>query len=408
MTAAPLLAALVSPACSDSAPEVAAVSPERRDLVSYLVTNGRLHLPDQTAVHAAASGRIADLLVEKGAQAQAGQVLARLADSGERAARRQSQAKLDAARAELADFERGPPPAERAGLQARLDAARGEHKRLNAEIERATRLIDRQAAARSELDKLQAEAAAAKRDMASLAAKLHGPLSEERRSVLAAAVRGAEAALRQADERAAALEIRAPAAGVVYALAVGNGDYIQQGAPIARIGSPQRLRAAIFIDEPELGRVAQGSKTVIAADAYPGASWPCTIEDLAVEIVELGTRRVGEVFCTVENADGRLLPNLTVSARIETGSAADALSVPRGAVVREWGETFVWVAACGKASRRPVGLGLQGADFVEIAAGLTEADTVLLPGAAALIEGRPVRLKPRPVEDLPAEERKRQ
>lgn len=397
IAAAPLLAALVSPACSDSAPAVAAVKPERRDLVSYLVTNGRLRLPRRAAaaVHVATSGRIAELRVEKGAQVQAGQVLARLADSGERALRKQAQARLDAARAELAGFERGPAPAERAGLQARLNAARGERERLSAAIERVKRLIDRQAAARSELDKLQAEYAAAERDAASLEAKLHGPLAEERRRVLGAAVREAEAALRQAEERAAALAIRAPRAGVVYALAVGNGDYVQQGGAIARIGSPQRLRAAIFIDEPELGRVARGSKAVIAADAWPGASWPCMIEELAVEVIELETRRVGEVSCTVENADGRLLPNLTIGARIETGAAAGALSVPRGAVGRERGETFVWVAAGGKASRKPVALGVEGADFVEIASGLTEADTVLLPGAAALTEGRPVLLQER-------------
>ena len=141
--------------------------------------------------------------------------------------------------------------------------------------------------------------------------------------------------------------------------------------------------------------VALTEGIVIAADAWPGASWPCTIEELAVEVIELETRRVGEVSCTVENADGRLLPNLTIGARIETGAAAGALSVPRGAVGRERGETFVWVAAGGKASRKPVALGVEGADFVEIASGLTEADTVLLPGAAALTEGRPVLLQER-------------
>ncbi len=390
ITAAPLLAALVSPACSDSAPAVAAVKPERRDLVSYLVTNGRLRLPERTAVHAETSGRVAELRVEKGGKVRAGEVLARLADSGERAMRAQAQAKLDAARAELAGFEQGPAPAERADLEARLESARNESKRLSAAIDRVKRLIDRQAAARSELDELQAAAAASRFDIASLEAKLHGPVSEERRKGLGAAVREAEAVLRQADERADALEIRAPTAGVVYALAVGSGDYVRAGDPIARIGSPQRLRAAIFIDEPELGRVARGSKAVLAADAYPGASWPCTIEAPAVEVIELETRRVGEVSCIVENSDGRLIPNLTVSVRVETGAADNALSVPRNAVGRERGKPFVWIAAGGKASQRAVDLGLQSPDFIEIAAGLTDADIVLLPGAAELAQGRPV------------------
>ncbi len=392
LTAAPLIAALVLFSCSDSAPAVAAVKPVRRDLVSYLTTNGRLRLPDPTAVHAATSGRVAELRVRQGTRVRAGEVVARLADSGERSRRSQAQAKLDAARAELASFERGPAPAERADLQARLASARAESKRLRAAIERVKRLIDRQAAARSELDELQAAADAARFDGESLEAKLHGPVSEERRRALAAAVREAESALRQADERVDALAIRAPKAGAVYSLTVENGDYVGAGESIAQIGSPQRLRAAIFIDEPELGRVARGGKALLSADAYPGASWPCAVENLALEVIELETRRVGEVFCIVENPDGRLIPNLTVSVRIETGVADNALSIPRSAVGRERGESFVWIAAGGKASRRAVALGLQGPDFVEVAAGLDGSEIVLLPGAGALAEGQPVSL----------------
>ncbi len=392
VTAAPLLAALVLAACSDSAPTIAVVKPERRDLVSYLTTNGRLRVPDRTAVHAETSGRVADLRVGKESKVRTGEVLARLTDSGEHSMRSQALAKLDAARAELASFERGPTPAERADLKARIAFARGENARLNTEIDRVKRLIDKQAAARSELDKLQAAAVVSRFDIESLEAKLNRPLSEERRKVFAAAVREAESALRQADERAAALEIRAPKAGSVYSLAVENGDYVRAGELIARIGSLERLQAAVFIDEPELGRVVRGSKAVLAVDAYPGASWPCMIENLAVEVIDLETRRVGEVSCTVENSEGRLIPNLSVSVRIETGAVNNVLSVPRDAVRRDRGVPFVWIAADGKASRRSVGLGLQGPDFVEITGGLKSSEIVLLPGAVELTEGQPVSL----------------
>ena len=93
--------------------------------------------------------------------------------------RMQAQAKMDAARAELAGFERGPTPAERADWQARLESARNESKRLSAAIARVERLIDKQAAARSELDELQAAAAVSRLDIASLEAKLRGPVAEE-------------------------------------------------------------------------------------------------------------------------------------------------------------------------------------------------------------------------------------
>ena len=138
--------------------------------------------------------------------------------------------------------------------------------------------------------------------------------------------------------------------------------------------------------------MALGSKATITADAYPDASWPCTIAGLATEIVELETRRVGEVSCSVENSDGRLILNLTVNVRIAAGEASNALSVPREAVGRDGGEPFVWIADDGEARRRHVKLGVQGAAFVEIAAGLDGSEAVLLPGTSAPSEGQPVSL----------------
>ncbi len=386
------LAALAIAGCSNGPESFDSIKSERRDLASYLTTNGRLQALNQTAVHAEAAGRV-ELRVEKGATVRAGEVLVVLSASGAASTQSRAQAKLDAARAELAGLDRGPTPAERAALISEIETARLELARLDVEIARVMRLIEKQAAAQSELDELQAEAARWRHDIDTLVAKLAGPVSKERRKVLGAVVREAEAAAKEADRRVAALQIRAPRVGSVYSLAVADGDFVQPGDLIARVGSLENIRVLIFIDEPELGRVGEGSKAAITADAYPDASWPCTIDRLATEVVALETRRVGEVSCPVENSDGRLIPNLTVSVRIEAGAVSNALSVPRDTVRRDGGEPFVWIANSGKAHRRQVELGLQGLAFVEITAGLTGAEVVLVPGTSALSEGQPVAIR---------------
>ena len=67
-------------------------------------------------------------------------------------------------------------------------------------------------------------------------------------------------------------------------------------------------------------------------DALPGRSWKCTIEDLPTNVVQRGTRMVGEVTCLLDNTDLKLLPNTNVSVAVVLARHENALTVPREAV----------------------------------------------------------------------------
>jgi HlyD family secretion protein len=121
---------------------------------------------------------------------------------------------------------------------------------------------------------------------------------------------------------------------------------------LARVGEVDPARVLIFVDEPELGRVKLGDRVTLLADAYPGQEWECQADRLPAGVVALETRRVGEVRCTVENRDGKLIPNLTVNVRILSATAENVLTLPREAVFRQDGQTFVWVANAGDVVER--------------------------------------------------------
>ena len=70
------------------------------------------------------------------------------------------------------------------------------------------------------------------------------------------------------------------------------------------------------------------------------------------------------------------------STPAETGKV---LAVPKSAVVREQGETFVFVFDGGETfERRQVALGAEGADFYEIVSGLKEGERVVIEGVYQL------------------------
>jgi hypothetical protein len=100
------------------------------------------------------------------------------------------------------------------------------------------------------------------------------------------------------------------------------------------------------------------------------------------------TRRVGEVRCRVAGDAERLIPNLTVSARIPSASATNAPSLPREAVQGTGKDAYVWTLdAAGRARRTSVETGVRGDARIEIRSGVGLGDKVLLPGAEALEEG---------------------
>ncbi|HOK47431.1 MAG TPA: efflux RND transporter periplasmic adaptor subunit, partial [Bryobacteraceae bacterium] len=99
-------------------------------------------------------------------------------------------------------------------------------------------------------------------------------------------------------------------------LSARRGSYVNTGDTVAEIGELGTLRVRVYVDEPELGRVAEGMPAVITWDAMPERQWKGTVEKMPTQIVALGTRQVGEVIVTIENADQSLLPGTNINAEI--------------------------------------------------------------------------------------------
>src|SRR5262249_34690582 len=147
--------------------------------------------------------------------------------------------------------------------------------------------------------------------------------STEDKTVAEAQLKQAQAAAAQARQRISQSIIRSPISGVVYSLAARPGDYLSAGDLIANIGRLDTLRVRVYVDQPELGRVATGQPVTITWDALPGATWKGVVDKLPTEVIAVGTRQVGEVFCTIGNADGKLAPGTNVTAEIRTNVVPD-------------------------------------------------------------------------------------
>src|SRR4029077_2017569 len=87
-------------------------------------------------------------------------------------------------------------------------------------------------------------------------------VAPQKRSTAEARLRDAEAAVALAEERIRKSVIRAPISGPVYQFDLKPGAYLDAGDLVASIGQLDRVRVKVFVDEPDLGRVARGKPVV--------------------------------------------------------------------------------------------------------------------------------------------------
>ena len=91
-----------------------------------------------------------------------------------------------------------------------------------------------------------------------------------------------------------------------------------------------------------------------------------------------GARNVGEVTCTVDNHDLRLLPNVNVSVTIITAEHNNVLTLLREAVRMDDSKPYVYQVVDGELKRHEIDVSLQNLTRVEITAGLPENAVVAL------------------------------
>jgi len=176
-------------------------------------------------------------------------------------------------------------------------------------------------------------------------------------------------------------------AGTLYGREVRSGSYVNPGDLIANIGRLEQLRVKVYVDEPELGRVAEGQPVTITWDALPGRQWHGRVQKKPVSIQALGSRQVGEVICLIDNDGRALIPGTNVNAEIRTAVVDNALVIPKEALRHDAQGDYVLILKGNAVERRSVRQGIASITQAQIAEGLAESDSVALPGDVPLKSG---------------------
>ncbi|HET6467814.1 MAG TPA: efflux RND transporter periplasmic adaptor subunit [Geminicoccaceae bacterium] len=206
--------------------------------------------------------------------------------------------------------------------------------------------------------------------------------------------RANEARLQLAQAQLAKLTITAPFAGVMGLRRVSVGDFVDRGDEMVNLEQIDPLKVDFRVAENFLAAVAPGQAIEVQVDAFDRERFRGEVYAIDPLVDESGRSIV--LRARLPNPDQRLRPGLFARVELVLNEKPAALLLPEQALIPEGAEQFVYRVVDGKATRTPVETGLRREGMVEITAGLTAADVVVVAGQLKIRDGAPVQIAPPP------------
>ena len=369
---------------------------DRGPIRSLISTNGKVEPIRNFEAHSPVATTVKRLLVREGDHVRKGQLLLQLDDADLRSQAARAQAQMKAAQADQSDLNTGGTREELLTLDAQLIKTRSARDAAQRNLDSFRRLQQQGAASAGEVKQAEDALQHAQADTTLLEQKQKDRYSQPEVARVVAHGAEAQAAYDAAEDALRKSSVRAPFDGIVYALPVKQGAYVQTGDLLLQEGDLSQMLVRTFVDEPDIGRLATAQKIEVTWDALPGRIWNGAVITVPSTVKLRGSRNVGEVTCTVDNRDLRLLPNVNVGVTVVTAEHSGVLTLLREAVRMDDTRPYVFQVADGELRRHIVEVSLQNLTRVEITAGLSEHSVVALSSVDAkpLTDGARVKVVP--------------
>ncbi|MEZ2292632.1 efflux RND transporter periplasmic adaptor subunit [Variovorax sp. RCC_210] len=224
---------------------------------------------------------------------------------------------------------------------------------------------------------------------------------DERRSAVAQAtsnVAAADANVQRLKQTEGFKRVVAPFAGVITRRNVDTGDLIDAGGgggagrALFVLAQTDPLRVYINVPQAYAQLVKAGQPVVVTQAELRGQTFKGEVARTAGAIDT--TTRMMQVEVALPNKDGALLPGAYVQVSLPL-AASRTLTVPSNALLfRAEGTRIAVVGAQGRINLRPVTLGRNYGENVEVIDGLESTDRMVLNPSDSLAEGDVVAVAP--------------
>lgn len=367
-----------SPTAADSedsggeeAVRVSTTPPAVRTIAEEVTLSGTLSPYEQVTLFSRVDGYLRSIGYDIGDFMQRGEVIAQIdvpemaaTLNEKRAAVTRAEAALEQARAAIEQHE------------AEVKFERLNHERLSAIRSRKQEVLPQH-----EVDRAEAAAGVAA-----------GKLRKARADLLVAEaeLEGARAELESLERMAEYARLKAPITGVITERFVDPGDLVQaastsrtQVAPIVSIARLDRIRLLVDVPEPQAPFVQKGTRARISVAGLEPLEATVSRTSEALD----PSSRTLRAEIDIANPRNRLRPGMTAEVALATRTVEEAMTVPVSAVRVSGDAYYVFVARDGQVERRPVTVGVESAEWIQIVDGLEPTDAVVTAFSEPLEDG---------------------
>lgn len=178
-------------------------------------------------------------------------------------------------------------------------------------------------------------------------------------------------------------QINSPAKGFLKNVMVTEGQFVEQGQPLASVSQNKRLIVRADVSQKyfaQLGKVFSANFRT----TYNGKTY--STDSLNGKVLSYGKATEATTFLTpvyfeIDNK-GEFMPGSFIEVFIKTGGVQDALVIPQTALIEEQGSFYVYVQTGGESfEKREVKLGGGDGMNVQVLSGVNEGERVVTKGA---------------------------
>ncbi len=211
----------------------------------------------------------------------------------------------------------------------------------------------------------------------------------------------AQNAVNQLQSQVAKTAVKAPFSGVIDDVITDQGTVVAPGQALFRIVNLDHMYIEAEVPERYLKSVVPGKDVEI--------DLPILGETLSSKVRQTGNyinpaNRAFSIEVDIPNNNGNVKPNLTARLRINDYTNENALLVPLSVISENaQGEQYVFIASTNTeegdsgqnsfATRKIITTGVAQGDYVEVLAGLTKGDEIIVEGARTVKDGQEITIK---------------
>jgi membrane fusion protein (multidrug efflux system) len=215
------------------------------------------------------------------------------------------------------------------------------------------------------------------------------------RETAAASVAADHANVRRLEELVAFQRVTAPFEGTITIRSVDNGDLIVAGSggqELFHIAQTDKLRVYVRVPEPNASGIAPGQTATLTTPASPGRSFTAKVTTTSQAISTISRTLLTEL--EMDNSQHQVLPYSYGEVSFKTDNSAPHLVLPSNTLLfRTQGLQVGVVRADGTVELRPVQVGRDFGQTVEVLGGVTSADRVITNPTDSLVDGAKVRVQ---------------